>query len=324
LLDKAYKDSVRKSSDDYEIEHRVIRKSDGMLRVVHEKCRHIRDEAGSVIRSLGMVHDITEHKAAEDVLARDKKTLEQMVEERTRQLLDARLELEKARRLSDIGTLAATVAHELRNPLATITMAAYNIKKKAKNPLLEKYLENIRKKVQESDQIINNLLFYSRLKSPQYEDMPLNKIIGECVRLCRNQSGIMKQLSIMKKISPTDHLAIEADPLQIKELFSNILNNACDAVPVEGGKIEIVTESNADHVTIRVRDNGTGIDKQHMEKIFDPFFTTKAKGTGLGLSVCRQIVDLHGGTIRIESERSKGTSFIILLPARRQRESAGA
>ncbi|MEJ2665411.1 MAG: ATP-binding protein, partial [Spirochaetia bacterium] len=193
-----------------------------------------------------------------------------------------------------------------------------------KNPLLEKYLENIRKKVQESDQIINNLLFYSRLKSPQYEDMHLNKIIGECVRLCRNQFGITKQLSIMKKISPTDHLAIEADPLQIKELFANILNNACDAVPVEGGKIEIVTESNADHVTIRVRDNGTGIDKQHMEKIFDPFFTTKAKGTGLGLSVCRQIVDLHGGTIRIESERSKGTSFIILRPARRQRESAGA
>jgi PAS domain S-box-containing protein len=322
FLDKVFKESIRNASDGYEIEHRLIRKSDGMLRIVHEKCVHIRDDAGSVVRSLGMVHDITQRKAAEDVLARDKKTLETMVQERTRELLDTRLELEKAKRLSDIGTLAATVAHELRNPLATINMAAYNIGKKAQNPLLEKYLENIRKKVQESDQIINNLLFYSRLKIPQYEDMPLNPVIEECVHLCRNQFGTRKRLSIRQRIGPTERMVIQADQLQVKELLSNILNNSCDALSPDGGRIEVFTENNSKQVRIVIRDNGAGIDKQYIEKIFDPFFTTKAKGTGLGLAVCRQIVSLHGGTIQIESERGRGTAFHILLPVRR--ESADA
>ncbi len=322
FLDKVFKESVQNSREGYEIEHRLIRKSDGVLRIVHEKCIHIRDDAGSVVRSLGMVHDITQRKAAEDILARDKKTLETMVEERTKELLDARLELEKARRLSDIGTLAATVAHELRNPLATINMAAYNIGKKAQNPLLEKYLENIRKKVQESDQIINNLLFYSRIKTPQYEDIPLNPVIEECVHLCRSQFGTKKRLSIRQRIGPTEQMVIQADQLQLKELLSNILNNSCDALPPDGGWIEVCTENNSIQVRIVIRDNGMGIDKQHVEKIFDPFFTTKAKGTGLGLAVCRQIVNLHGGEIKIESERGKGTAFHILLPVRR--ESAGA
>ncbi len=121
------------------------------------------EEKKHVVFSL---NDITKRKEAEAVLQRDKLTLEQLVRDKTDELLAARESMERAKRLSDIGTLAATVAHELRNPLAAINMAAFNIKRKAQNPLFDRNVENIEKKVLESNQIIDNLLYYSRINRP--------------------------------------------------------------------------------------------------------------------------------------------------------------
>ncbi|MBN1113988.1 MAG: ATP-binding protein, partial [Oligoflexia bacterium] len=115
------------------------------------------------------------------------------------------------------------------------------------------------------------------------------------------------------------NIVIEADPLQIKETISNILNNAYDAVPKEDGKIDITTENRGDYIGIFIKDNGIGIPDEHMQKIFDPFFSTKAKGTGLGLAVCRQIVDFHKGKILIESKPGKGTTVNIELPLKHNR-----
>ena len=98
----------------------------------------------------------------------------------------------------------------------------------------------------------------------------------------------------------------------MQELFSNILNNAYDALSVEGGKIEIEAESyKNEFIKVCIKDNGVGIDSKDLEKVYEPFFTTKSKGTGLGLSVCYQIADLHGGGIEIESEKGKGTKISI-------------
>ena len=115
------------------------------------------------------------------------------------------------------------------------------------------------------------------------------------------------------------NIPLEADPVQLKEVISNILNNSCDAVPESGGAIEVLTGCKEGFIEICVKDNGTGIDKEHLQKVFEPFFTTKAKGTGLGLSVCRQIVHLHGGSIQIESEPGKGTKVFITLPKAKKR-----
>ncbi|HLD28840.1 MAG TPA: ATP-binding protein, partial [bacterium] len=317
-VDAAYSGSLRAGKDIYEIEHRVVRKSDAEIRIVHEKCEHVRDASGKVVRSIGMVHDITEKKSAEEILARDREMLEKLVEERSRRLADLTLELERSKRLSDMGTLAATVAHELRNPLAAINMAAANIRRKADNPLLDNHLNNIKKKVQESAQIINNLLFYSRLGPPNHEEVLINHILKECMASSLRQFGF-KKMSFRKRLVSTKDIFIEADPVQVKEIFSNILNNSCDALPESGGRIEIVTENNEDYVKLRISDNGHGIDKEKIERIFEPFFTTKAKGTGLGLSVCQQIVNMHGGTINIESERNKGTAVFITLPKKAKR-----
>jgi len=257
------------------------------------------------------LRDITERKQAEEVLKRDNTVLEALVEEKTRRALQMQQEVERAKRLSDIGTLAATIAHELRNPLAAISLAALNIGRKAQNPDLAPNLENIQKKITESDKIINNLLFYSRLRPPHLEKIFINALLEECVEAAQKQTK--KKLAIQRDLATTQHQAIEADPLQIKELFSNLLNNAIDAVPEGQGQITIQSFSEEIFLKFIVKDNGDGIDRNMLEKIFDPFFSTKAKGTGLGLSVCRQIVDLHRGRLEIESEKKKGTVVHLWL-----------
>lgn len=231
-------------------------------------------------------------------------------------LKEAQMQLVDARRLSDIGTLAATVAHELRNPLAAIQMASYNIKRKAQNPLLDKHLLTIENKVNESEQIISNLLFYSRLRLPQYEDIKIYKTINECIglikrRFAKEKISLDLDLRVIKKVS------MEADPLQIKEVFCNILNNAYEAQTKDDKRVEIKAEIEDEVVKFMFKDSGEGINKHDLERIFDPFFTTKAKGTGLGLTVCKQVINLHGGMINIESEKDKGTVVSIRLPIKR-------
>ncbi|MDD4938627.1 MAG: PAS domain S-box protein [Candidatus Omnitrophica bacterium] len=263
----------------------------------------------------GISSDITDRKKAEDSLKEDKELFEKMVQERTRELFEAQIELERAKRLSDIGVLAATVAHELRNPLAAISMAAHNIKRKAKNPELESHLVNIDKKIAESDQIINNLLFYSRLKPPHYEKVDIFNLLEESIAAMEEKRK--KDVPVMRNFETLKGVFIEADPLQIKEVFNNILNNAYDAVPQEKGQITVTSEDETDLVNISFKDNGEGIREELLEKVFDPFFTTKAKGVGLGLSVCRQIINFHNGYIRIESGPGKGTNVIVKLPKKK-------
>lgn len=229
---------------------------------------------------------------------------------------EAKKELADAKRLSDIGVLAATVAHELRNPLAAMRMASYNIRKKAQNPLLDKHLDNIEKKITESNQIINNLLFYSRLKVPHYESANIVDILDECSALAKERFKD-KSVVVSKNIIASKNLIIEADPLLLKELFSNILNNAYDAINKEEGKIEIGANPDQEGiVSIYIKDNGVGMDPEIMRKAPEPFFTTKSKGTGLGLSVCNQIVHVHKGAIYIDSEKDVGTTITIEVPKR--------
>jgi signal transduction histidine kinase len=257
------------------------------------------DNAGKMEFLVFSLKDITEHKAAQEKLFITQK------------------ELESARRLSDIGVLAATVAHELRNPLGVIRTAAYNIKRKAQNPLLESHLNNIEKKILESDQIINNLLFYSRLKMPHYESVRICDILNESIDfVAKRFRG--SNVSVIKKINPVKKDLIDADPVQMSELFNNILNNSYDACADRNGVIEIrAVKDKRGNIEMFFKDNGVGIDKEDLKNIFEPFFTTKAKGTGLGLTVCNQIVSLHQGRISIDSEKGKGTTVAVIVPVKR-------
>jgi PAS domain S-box-containing protein len=291
-----------------------VRYRDGSERWLLSRGQPLRDINDQVVRFIGIVLDITERKVAEEILKRDKETLAKMVNQQAEELMRTHEELDQAKRLSDIGTLAATVAHELRNPLAVIRTAAYNIRRKVGNPIIENNLANVEKKVIESNQIITNLLFYSRLKLPKLEPINIYDLLNENIDSVKEQYQdsnvkIIKQLNLIKR------LVINVDPIQMGELFNNIINNAYQAFPDKIGKITVHGSKNKDDmVVIQVQDNGIGIASDDLSRIFDPFFTTKAKGTGLGLTICQQLVNLHGGKIDITSTKGKGTMVTIALP----------
>ncbi len=271
--------------------------------------------ADGSVSKLEIFRDITERKRDEELLKRDKDIFEKLVGERSRELLLAQKKLEQAKRLSDIGTLAATVAHELRNPLGVIQTAVYNIRNKRKNTAIDKNLDNIEKKLSESGQIINNLLSYAKIKMPRHERTNIADVLDDCAfsakRIFSKQG--CKVISNLEQIRKTE---IMADPLQIREAFDNILSNAFQSIEDRPGTIRIHGSLDADgFIVIRIEDNGAGIAEEDMERVFEPFFTRKSKGTGLGLTICKELIDLHNGKIRIESESGKGTSIIVSLPA---------
>lgn len=239
--------------------------------------------------------DVTERKKAENKLIRTQK------------------KLSDTRRLSDIGTLAATVAHELRNPLGVIQTAIYNIKRKSKDTRFHRHIKNIEKKISESEQIINNLLNYSKIKKPQLKQIHLFYFLEECINTIMAQYQKYNVI-INKKYDSVQGINIFIDPFQIREVINNILNNAYQAFPEKEGGIDVSGHIHDNLLILIIKDTGKGIDKKDIKKIFTPFFTRKSKGTGLGLSICRELINLHNGTIEIKSKKGKGTKVTITLP----------
>jgi signal transduction histidine kinase len=264
---------------------------------------------------VGIARDISLLKKAEEVLKRDKEGLKKLVNERSRELLRAQEDLDKAKHLSELGLLAATVAHELRTPLAAIRTAAYNIDKKCPDPAIDSHIENIEKKVAESDQIIKNLLGYSSIKVPYYETVDVCALLEECLSLSKEIFHTYK-VSVRKVFMCRDRCAIEADPVQLKEVFSNILHNAYESFKNRKGKLEIRGRLLNGYLKVSFKDNGCGIPVKYVGRVTEPFFTTKAKGMGLGLAICRQIIDLHKGSLDIEKARGKGTIVTVAFPVK--------
>jgi PAS domain S-box-containing protein len=315
--DREYVDTKWKAGlqgEPYDIDHRIL--VEGRVKWVREKAFLEFDREGRLLGGFGITQDITERKQAEEALRRDKEALELILSQRTKELMDAHLDLEQAKRLSDIGTLAATVAHELRNPLAAISAAVYNIEKKSGESKIGGNLDSIRRKVVESERIIGNLLFYSRLRPPTYEIIRPYEVIRDSVTEARRETCSRVRV-LTDKLESTKDLTMEADGDQVREVLLNLINNAYEAIREEHGTIAVTAHRVGEALEIAVQDNGQGIDGQDLDKIYDPFFTTKAKGTGLGLSVCKQIVKLHGGSLAVESKRGAGTKVTVSFPLTR-------
>jgi len=239
--------------------------------------------------------------------------LHKKIEKNPEKALKMAANFEQLQRLSYIGAFAATVAHELRNPLATIRTAAYNLNRKNKDSNLDKHIRNIDKKVIEADRIINNMLFYSGLKKTVQEPVKIIAILEESLKRT-SQRYSDRNIEIEKNYSCPEDACIKADSIQMKELFSNIISNAYDSIYSNNGKIILNAYCNKRNFILQVTDNGIGMAEEELEKFRELFYTSKARGTGLGLAVCKEVVDLHNGSMEIDSAPEQGTTVTVKIP----------
>ncbi|MGB7844408.1 MAG: ATP-binding protein [Candidatus Acidiferrum sp.] len=248
------------------------------------------------------------------------RTLEERVEQKTRELSGAQEEMLRVERMASIGKLAAVVAHEINNPLAGILTYAKLLKKRmSREPLPNaetiSMLDLVETESRRCGEIVKNLMTFARPTSMNLEPSDLNAVIDRCVRLVQHQlklKNIELHLDVNKEL-----ILVRCDPGQIEQVILALMMNAIDAMP-NGGNLTVTSRkaSKPGNVQIEVRDDGVGMPRDVLAKMFEPFFTTKehGRGLGLGLAISRNIVDRHGGRIEVASEPGHGTTFTITLP----------
>lgn len=236
--------------------------------------------------------------------------------EMTVKLKESQARIIRSEKLAALGKLAGMVGHELRNPLAAIRNSAYFLKMRLGGALedekIKRHLDILEEEVDASDQIITDILTFSRVK-----ELNLSRIdLGEVIKWAIQRINMPGNIQVIMEAGQARVEAL-ADEIQIRQVFFNIILNAVQAMPA-GGKLaiemRITDERGSGFADIRIKDTGEGIQPENLRKIFEPLFSTKAKGIGLGLLVCQGIIERHNGLISVESQPGKGTSFIIRLP----------
>jgi signal transduction histidine kinase len=279
--------------------------SNGQLIHVSISGKPVFDARGQFRGYRGSGRDVTKEVAVELELAR-------RVDERTAELRAAQSELIRKERLSALGQLTATMAHELRNPLSAIRNTLFAVKETAANKGidLERPLTRVERSVARCDRIINDLLDYTRVKELHLAELAPDPWIEEVLSEQRLPAGI----ELERRLDADCMIAI--DPERVRRVLINLIDNAAQAMPEDARerKITVTTALLDDgHCEFAVADTGAGITADVLPKVFEPLFSTKSFGTGLGLPMVKQIVEQHGGTITITSEIGKGTRVTVRL-----------
>lgn len=255
---------------------------------------------------------------AKEELEKMNKHLEDLVEERTKELKKAQEQLIRSAKMAAIGTIAAGMAHEINNPLGIILINTQMLKESIRDETKRKMLETIERAVKRCKEITQNLLKYSRGQSVgEFKLVDVNEIIKET---CKMLSPYFRKFGIEVITNYGNVPKIMGSYGELQQVFTNLLLNAVDAVRKvkRKGRIEISSYLEGKTIKVKIKDNGCGIPKKYMEKIFDPFFTTKkvGEGTGLGLYISLKIIENHKGNITVSSEEGNGTEFLITLPVK--------
>ncbi len=288
---------------------------------------HSSDEIGDLADSFNKMTE--ELGRARDELTEWAQTLEERVEQKTDELRRALSNMVQMEKMASLGKLAASVAHELNNPLAGILAYAKLLRKKlAKGDISEDGSHEIQQELgmiaDESARcgnIVNNLLLFSRQKIGEYQPQELRPILEQSLKLIAHHLAMNNvKLEVEAPETPVESVC---DPQQIEQALIALEINAIEAMP-GGGTLKLTMQLLGSEIEIKVIDNGIGINEEDLDHIFEPFFTTKkdGKGTGLGLAVVHGIVERHNGRISVQSKPNAGTTFTIILPVS-QGDTAG-
>ena len=278
------------------------------------------DEAGELATSFNRMS--LQLRSANEEIVSWAKTLEDRVEEKTRELKRAHAHVLQVEKMATIGKMAAVVAHEINNPLAGILTYAKLLKRwvergdvlTPKKDEAEQCLDLIAGESRRCGDLVKNLLTFSRTSQMNIQSSDLNAIVDRTVRLLAHQLE-MNAVELHRDLAE-GLPALQCDPGQIEQVLLALMINAIDAMP-RGGNLWVTTRAQGEaELCFEVRDDGSGIPPEILERIFEPFLTTKesGKGVGLGLAVSHNIVQRHRGRIDVQSDVGKGTRFIVSLP----------
>ena len=233
------------------------------------------------------------------------------------QLKESQEQLLRAEKLTSLGQLAASIAHEINNPLAGVLVYTQLLSKKVTRDAFKKeealgYLSKMESEVGRCSRIIRNLLDFARQTEPMLRLVDVNQVIEQVLAMVGHQAQL-QNVEVVKEFSPSLP-KVTADFDQLQHIFTNLTLNAIQAMP-EGGRLTLRSSAVDGEVRVDVQDTGCGIAKENMGKLFTPFFTTKVKGkgVGLGLAVVHGIIERHKGKIKVQSEVGKGTTFSVYL-----------
>jgi ligand-binding sensor domain-containing protein/signal transduction histidine kinase len=263
-------------------------------------------------KNLILAAEISRRKTAEEQVKYQNSILERAVEKKTLEMEALMEKMIRQERLATIGQVSASIAHELRNPLGAVKQSVYFLRKKMSGEpdKIAKHLDLINSELSIANRVIDDLLEMAHIKNTAKEYINIEPLLEEALKTCH----VKKNIDIIKNYSKEARF-IWVDPVQIRQVFVNLITNSNQAME-EGGKLIINSALTNDgvYIKITIADTGQGISKSELDKIFEPLYTTKAKGTGLGLSICKQIIDKHNGKIEINSRKKQGTKISVLLP----------
>jgi len=285
---------------------------------------HAQDEVGQVAQSFNDMSNRLQVAQAE--ITAWAHTLEERVDEKTRELKQAHQHMLHVEKMATIGKMAAVVAHEINNPLSGILTYSRLVKRwidkttevTPKQEEMKGSLDLIASESKRCGELVHNLLSFSRVSPMNLAWCDLNQVIDRCTRLVQHKldlGGIQLNLDLAAEL-PSAH----CDPAQIEQVVLALVINAIDAMPQEGNLWITTRLKSESAVELVIRDDGIGIPVEHLPHIFEPFYTTKeAGGSGLGLAISENIIERHGGTIEVDSVVGQGTTFKIVLPMDSQR-----
>ena len=245
-------------------------------------------------------------------------TLNRELKDSIKRLESTQKQLIQSEKLNAMGQIAASIAHEVNNPLAGVLVYNKLLSKKLTNDALNKdealdTLNKIESAVSHCSQVVQGLLDFTRQSEPIFAPLKMSEVIDQAISLIAHQAQ-MNGVEIVRK-DAEDLSPVNGDIRQLKQVFLNLIINAIQAMP-EGGTVTVTTGSDNNRVSVSIKDTGRGIEPENIEKLFTPFFTTKesGKGVGLGLAVSQGIIERHGGSIEVTSTIGVGSTFTVFLP----------